>query len=308
MAITRLRRRGEHYYGDGTPRTAGQRPPRDSRGLRRRVADVPRRRGGGNPDRCRQNASRSRPGLRSATRGRAGPTARPSTRWSRGPCMGGPWRPLSPRRPRLRARPSRIRASASGSIEDSVLHCGRKRARRGSSLTTRRSPCCASVSPSQLSTYLVHPTAIRAPPLSGAPQVILLVVASVEELMGHGFEGVFGVLVQVGRRGRHPRLLVPSHVGPRKRVLHSQKQRRCSTISTRIDYNNLTVAIEVSCSPQRAPVAGDYLHLVVFPLGPSFNVDVYAVQDGAGTDVVGLRCRCYNFAPDGDALWRVARP
>ena len=62
------------------PRAPGQSPPRDSRGLRRRVGDVPRRCGGGDPrPGRRQNVSRSRPCLRSAARGRDG-RPRPSER------------------------------------------------------------------------------------------------------------------------------------------------------------------------------------------------------------------------------------
>ena len=57
----------------GAPRAPGQPTPRDSRGLRRRVGDVSRRRGGGDPRlNRRQNVSRSRPYLRSAARGRDG--------------------------------------------------------------------------------------------------------------------------------------------------------------------------------------------------------------------------------------------
>ena len=65
------------------PRTPGQPPRRDSRGLRRRVGAVSRRRGGGDPrpDR-RQNVSRSRAYLRRAARGRddRGPRGAPGVR------------------------------------------------------------------------------------------------------------------------------------------------------------------------------------------------------------------------------------
>ena len=45
--ITRLRRQGERYFADGLRELPDNRRPRDSRGLRRRVGDVSRRRGGG---------------------------------------------------------------------------------------------------------------------------------------------------------------------------------------------------------------------------------------------------------------------
>ena len=107
-------------------RAPGQSPPRDSRGLRRRVGDVRRRRGGGDPrpDR-RQEAARTSEArlgdetaaVREALRAFAelgdgvDPCAgdrRGARRRDRGPTrMGGPRRPGSPGRPRSRTRPRR---------------------------------------------------------------------------------------------------------------------------------------------------------------------------------------------------------
>ena len=108
-----------------------QPPPRDPRGLRRRVGGVPRRRGGGDPRPARrQDVSRSRPGLRSAARGRdgRGPRGAPGIRRAgdgaarragrrRGPRrgdhgpsgLGGTSATSSPRRLRSPARPRWIR-------------------------------------------------------------------------------------------------------------------------------------------------------------------------------------------------------
>ena len=47
--ITRLRRKGERYFADGLRELPEAPSPRDSRSLRRRVGDVPRRRRGGDP-------------------------------------------------------------------------------------------------------------------------------------------------------------------------------------------------------------------------------------------------------------------
>ena len=81
--ITRLRRQGERYFADGLRELPENRRLANSRGLRRRVGDVSRRRGGGDPrpDR-RQNVSRSRTYLRSAVRGRngRGPRGAPGVR------------------------------------------------------------------------------------------------------------------------------------------------------------------------------------------------------------------------------------